>query len=79
MSGLDKLKSRTEWQAYLVTIIIVFLDQFMDIGIDAEHLTALVSSTGLYGLSRGLAKYERTAKDAPAADTDAQEGTAQDS
>jgi hypothetical protein len=76
MTGLDKLKTRTEWQAYLVTIIIVFLDQFLDIGIDAEHLMAIVSSTGFYGVSRGLAKYEGKGKEVEAA---AQEGAAQDS
>ena len=60
MKGLDKLKSRTEWQAYLMTIVIIFLDQFLDIGMDPEHLIALVGSTFGYGVSRGLAKYEKS-------------------
>lgn len=55
---MDKLKSRTEWQAYLLTIMVLFLDHFLGLEFTPETLLALVGSTGMYGLSRGLAKSE---------------------
>jgi hypothetical protein len=55
---MDKLKSRTEWQAYLLTILVLFLDHFLGLKIDSESLFALVGATGMYGMSRGLAKSE---------------------
>ena len=55
---LDKLKSRTEWQAYLVTIITLFCNHFLGLDMDAATVTGLVGATGLYGVSRGLAKNE---------------------
>jgi Na+/alanine symporter len=58
MGVLDKLKSRTEWQAYLVTLVTLFLDHFLGWEMTGETLTALVASSGAYGVSRGLAKTE---------------------
>jgi len=53
---MDKLKSRTEWQAYLLTITILFLDHFLGLKVETNTLFALVGSTAAYGVSRGLAK-----------------------
>lgn len=53
---LEKLKSRTEWQAYLLTVAALFLAHFLDIEVTAAELLALVGSTAGYGISRGLAK-----------------------
>lgn len=55
---IDKLKSRTEWQAYLVTIITLFCNHFLGLDMDEATIQGLVGATGLYGVSRGMAKHE---------------------
>ncbi len=65
----DKLKSRTEWQAYLLTVVSLFLNHFLDLKATPETLLGLVGSAVGYGISRGLAKQEPSggtiAKDGP--------------
>ena len=53
----DKLKSRTEWQAYLLTIISLFLNHFLGWDMSPTEIAALVLSATGYGLSRGIAKH----------------------
>ena len=64
-----KLKSRTEWQAYLITVACLFLNHFLDLKATPETLLGLVGAASGYGISRGLAKQEPSgetiAKDAP--------------
>jgi len=64
---IDKLKSRTEWQAYLVTIITLFCNHFLGLDMDEATIQGLVGATGLYGVSRGMAKHEPKNGAAPAA------------
>ena len=58
---MDKLKSRSEWQAYLVTVIVLVVaaaaKQFFDVEIDQSYLWMLVASTVGYSGSRGIAKF----------------------
>ena len=54
----DKLKSRTEWQAYLTTIITLFCNDFLNLGLSDVTVGGIVTATLGYGLSRGLAKHE---------------------
>lgn len=54
----DKVKSRTEWQAYLVTILVLAADHFLGLEVDPEKLWMLVGMGASYGVSRGLAKHE---------------------
>jgi hypothetical protein len=56
MNGIDKLKSRTEWQAYLLTVVTLFLNHFLGWDMNADTLYAIVGSTSAYGISRGMAK-----------------------
>lgn len=60
---MSKLKSRTEWQAFLATAIVevavLFAHVFFDVELDETSINMLwmlMGSTGLYGGSRGLAK-----------------------
>lgn len=60
---MDKLKSRTEWQAFLATAIVeiavLFAHMFLEIELDETSINMLwmlMGSTGLYGVSRGTAK-----------------------
>jgi len=57
----DKLKSRTEWQAYLTTIITLFCNDFLNLGLSDVTVGGIVTATLGYGLSRGLAKHEPSA------------------
>ena len=66
MGPIEKLRTRTEWQAYLFTVAIILADVIFDLGIDKDHLIALVTSTGGYGLSRGLGKRGTDVAIAPA-------------
>jgi hypothetical protein len=56
MEYFDKLKNRTEWQAYLVTVLTIFLNRFLDFGLTEQDLWALVGAATGYGGSRGLSK-----------------------
>lgn len=56
MGNLDKLKSRSEWQAFLLTALTIFLNHFLGWEMSAESLMALVGSSSAYGISRGMAK-----------------------
>ena len=58
---LDKLKSRTEWQAYLTTIITLFCNDFLNLGLSELTVSGMVAATVGYGVSRGLAKNEPSA------------------
>lgn len=64
---LDKLKSRTEWQAYLTTIITLFCNDFLNLGLSELTVGGMVTATVGYGVSRGLAKHEPPVADAPIA------------
>lgn len=55
MRWLDKLKERE----YLMTIgvaVLIVANAVLELGIDIEHLLALVGATGTFAVSRGLAK-----------------------
>lgn len=67
MGPLDKLKNRTEWQAYLITAIAIFADHFLGLKIDPDKLWMLVGLSGSYGASRGLAKIQFGVKTIPEA------------
>lgn len=56
MNGIDKLKSRTEWQAFLLTMLTLFLNHFLGWEMSSDTLLAMVGSSGAYGISRGMAK-----------------------
>jgi len=56
MNGIEKLKSRTEWQAYLLATITLFLNHFLGWEMDANTLLGIVGGTAGYGISRGMAK-----------------------
>jgi hypothetical protein len=66
MSAIEKLKSRTEWQSYLITVVVLFADHFLGLDIDPDKLWMLVGATGSYGVSRGLAKGSGSDLDASA-------------
>lgn len=60
---MGKLKSRTEWQAFVATavveVVVLFAHMFFDVELDETSINMLwmlMGSTGLYGGSRGLAK-----------------------
>ena len=54
--ALAKLKSRTEWQSFLVMVAVTFANHFLGWDISAETLTQLWAGQVGYGISRGLAK-----------------------
>jgi hypothetical protein len=56
---LNKLKSRTEWQAFLITVVVLAADHFLGLEVDPEKLWMLVVGSGSYGVSRGVAKLGR--------------------
>jgi hypothetical protein len=56
MDNLEKLKSRTEWQAYLIATITLFLNHFLGWEMDANTILGIVGGTTGYGISRGMAK-----------------------
>jgi len=56
MNSLEKLKSRTEWQAYLLGLLTLFLNHFLGWDMSPETLFGIVGGSTGYGLSRGLAK-----------------------
>lgn len=56
MNGIDKLKSRTEWQAYLLATVTLFLNHFLGWDMDANTILGIVGGTTGYGISRGMAK-----------------------
>lgn len=55
---MNKLKSRTEWQAFLVSIAVLFANRFLDLGLTDDDLWKMVTATTGYAVSRGLAKNE---------------------
>lgn len=75
MGYFEKLKSRTEWQAYLITAVTIFVNRFFDIGLTEADLWTLVGLSAGYGGSRGLAKMGRepSGGSAPAASVSAPE------
>lgn len=56
MNGIEKLKSRTEWQAYLLATITLFLNHFLGWEMDANTIMGIVGGSAGYGISRGMAK-----------------------
>lgn len=63
MSALEKLKSRTEWQAFLVMLVATFSSFFFGIDMEAEQFERLFDMLGLawggtasYAVSRGIGK-----------------------
>jgi len=56
VNGIDKLKSRTEWQAYLVATLTLFLNHFLGWEMDANTILGIVGGATGYGISRGMAK-----------------------
>ncbi len=53
---LEKLMSRTEWQAFLVAVATLFLNRFFELGLTEHDITALFGGATGYAVSRGLAK-----------------------
>lgn len=72
MDAFGKLKSRTEWQAYLLATITLFLNHFLGWEMDANTIFGIVGGSAGYGVSRGLAK---RAADPDASIKKPQEGT----
>jgi hypothetical protein len=79
MSGFDKLKSRTEWQAFLVMILTTFAAFFFGIDMEPEKFERLFDMLGLawggtasYAVSRGIGKAGKSG-DAPSAPAPAAE------
>ena len=62
----DKLKNRTEWQAFLVTVIALFADHFFGLEIDEDKLWMLVGAFASYATSRGIAKRGTRVEQLPA-------------
>lgn len=67
MSSIEKLKSRTEWQAFLVMMVTTFAAFFFGLELDPEQFEKLFDMLGLawggtasYGVSRGLGKMGKT-------------------
>ncbi len=58
MKYLDKLKSRTEWQAFLLAVGVLFLNRFLNIGLTEADIYAMFGGAGAYAMGRGLAKSE---------------------
>jgi hypothetical protein len=56
MEYLDKLKSRTEWQAFLMAALVMTLNRFFDLGLTEADIYAMFGGAGSYAVSRGLAK-----------------------
>ena len=56
MSTLNKLKSRTEWQAFLLSVVVLLVNRFFDLGLSESDLYTLFGGSIGYGVSRGLAK-----------------------
>ena len=56
-TAFQKLRNRTEWQAYLISLIVLFINHFFELEIDSETLWQMVGLSGAYGASRGLAKF----------------------
>jgi hypothetical protein len=63
MTYWTKLKSRTEWQAYLLAVAVLFANHFFDMGLTTEELLMYVGLTTGYGVSRGLAKSEEKSEE----------------
>ena len=70
MNNLDKLKSRSEWQAYLLMMAVTFFNHFLGLDIDADTMMQLWGGTIGYGLSRGMAKTESKREPAAAEEAD---------
>ena len=56
MKYLDKLKSRTEWQAFLMAALVMFLNRMFDLGLTSADVYALFGGAGSYAIGRGVAK-----------------------
>ena len=52
----SKITKRTEWQAFLVAVGVLFANHFFDLGIDPDQIKAMFYGGGLYGVGRGIAK-----------------------
>ena len=62
MKYFDKLKSRTEWQAFLVAALAMLLNRFFDLGLTEADIYAMFGGAGSYAVGRGLAKKEVTTR-----------------
>ncbi len=55
-TALQKLSSRTEWQAFLGAVVALFCDHFLGWELSAETIGGIVALVFSYALSRGVAK-----------------------
>lgn len=58
MNYLEKLKSRTEWQAFLISVAVLLANRFFDLGLTEADIYTLFGGAGVYAVGRGLAKTE---------------------
>ncbi len=56
MKYFDKLKSRTELQAILVALLVMFLNRKFGLGLTPDDIYAMFGGAGSYALGRGIAK-----------------------
>jgi hypothetical protein len=53
---IRKLVSRTEWQAFLVSVAVMFANRFLELGLSEGDVYAMFGGSGTYAIGRGLAK-----------------------
>lgn len=58
MTTITKLRTRTEWQAFLVGVVVMFLNRFLELGLTEGDIWAMFTGSGAYAVGRGLAKRE---------------------
>lgn len=56
MKYFDKLKSRTEWQAFLMAALVMLLNRMFDLGLTEADVYAMFGGAGSYAIGRGVAK-----------------------
>jgi len=78
MSAFEKLKSRTEWQAFLVMIVTTFAAFFFGIDLEPEQFERMFDTLSLawggtasYAVSRGIGKIGKSEGHVAAAAADA--------
>lgn len=55
-TALAKLRSRTEWQAFLIAMVTLFCDHFLGWEMDEKTVGGIVALVFSYAVSRGVAK-----------------------
>lgn len=51
-----KLFMRTEWQAFLIAVIVMFCNRFLEWGLTEADVWGMFIGSGMYAGSRGLVK-----------------------